>query len=70
MKLKDILDSGTSSFNQECKIVIFNKDIFEERLENGGFNEILIPEKEDVQIYPDDSLVEDSILITMMDESE
>lgn len=70
MRLKDILELGTYGFNPECKVDIFNMDNFEVRLENEGFDEILIPEKEDAQIYPYAFLIEDSILIAMTDESE
>lgn len=52
MKLKDILELGTYSFNPDCKVEIFNMDNFEERLENEGFDEILIPQNEDAKIYP------------------
>lgn len=52
MKFKDILELGTYGFNPECKVDIFNMDKFEERLENERFDQILIPEKEDAQIYP------------------
>lgn len=50
MKLKDILEIGTYGFNPECKVEIFNMDQFEERLENEGFDQILMPTNEDVTI--------------------
>ncbi len=49
MKLKDILELGTYGFNPDCKVEIFNMDNFEERLENEGFDEILIPQNEDAK---------------------
>ena len=70
MKLKDILELGTYGFNHDCKIEIFNMDNFEERLENEGFDEILIPQNKDAKIYPYAFLIEDSILIAMTDEME
>ena len=45
-------------------------DNFEERLENEGFDEILIPETDDVKIYPYAFLIEDSILIAMTEEDD
>lgn len=63
MKLKDILELGTYGFNPDCKVEIFNMDNFEERLENEGFDEILI-------IYPYAFLIEDSILIAMTEEDD
>ena len=51
MKLKDILELGTYGYNPECKVEIFNMDNFEERLENEGFDEVLIPDDEDCSIY-------------------
>ena len=65
MKLKDILELGTYGYNPECKVEIFNMDNFEERLENEGFDEILIPDDEDATIYPYAFLIEDSVLIAM-----
>lgn len=70
MKLKDILEIGTYGFNPDCKVEIFNMDNFEERLENEGFDEILIPQNEDSKIYPYAFLIEDSILIAMIEEDE
>lgn len=70
MKLKDILELGTYGFNPDCKIEIFNMDNFEERLENEGFDEILIPDDEDCSIYPYAFLIEDSILIAMKEEDD
>lgn len=70
MKLKDILELGTYGYNPDCKVEIFNMDNFEERLENEGFDEILIPQNEDVKIYPYAFLIEDSILIAMTEEDE
>ena len=61
MKLKDILELGMYGFNPDCKVEIFNMDNFEERLENEGFDEILIPQNEDAKIYPYAFLIEDSI---------
>lgn len=68
MKLKDILELGTYGFNPECKVEIFDMNNFEERLENEGFDQILIPENEDAAIYPYGFLIEDSILIAMTEE--
>ncbi|MGO0107449.1 hypothetical protein [Streptococcus suis] len=45
-------------------------DNFEERLENEGFDEILIPQNEDTKIYRYAFLIEDSILIATTDEME
>ncbi len=45
-------------------------DNFEERLENEGFDEILIPDVEDCSIYPYIFLIEDSILIAMKVEDD
>lgn len=45
-------------------------DNFEERLENEGFDEILIPQNDDVTIYPYAFLIEDSILIAMTEEDD
>ncbi|HEL1761619.1 TPA: hypothetical protein TXT63_001292 [Streptococcus suis] len=70
MKLKDILEIGTYGFNPECKVEIFDMDQFEERLENEGFDQILMPTNEDATIYPYGFLIEDSILIAMTEESE
>lgn len=69
MKLKDILELGTYGFNPDCKVEIFNMDNFEERLENEGFDEILIPQNEDTKIYPYAFLIVDSILIAMTNEA-
>lgn len=44
-------------------------DNFEERLENEGFDEILIPQNEDTKIYPYAFLIVDSILIAMTNEA-
>lgn len=52
MKLHDILELGTYGYNPECKVEIFDMDNFEERLENEGFDEILIPQNEEAKIYP------------------
>ena len=70
MKLKDILELGTYGFTPDCKVEIFNMNNFEERLENEGFDEILIPETDDVIIYPYAFLIEDSILIAMTEEDD
>ena len=70
MKLKDILELRTYGFNPDCKVEIFNMDNFEERLENEGFDEILIPQNEDAKIYPYAFLIEDSILIAMTEEDD
>ncbi|HEM5490229.1 hypothetical protein HO565_02900 [Streptococcus suis] len=70
MKLKDILELGTYGFNPDSKVEIFNMDNFEERLENEGFDEILIPQNEDTKIYRYAFLIEDSILIATTDEME
>ncbi|HEM5203929.1 TPA: hypothetical protein U1340_000261 [Streptococcus suis] len=70
MKLKDILELGTYGFNPDCKVKIFNMDNFEGRLENEGFDEILIPHNEDAKIYPYAFLIEDSILIAMTEEDD
>ena len=45
-------------------------DNFEERLENEGFDEILIPQNDDATIYPYAFLIENSILIAMTEEDE
>lgn len=52
MKLKDILELGTYGYNPDCKVEIFEMGKFEERLENKGFHEILMPTDEDAEIYP------------------
>ena len=81
MKLKDILELGTYGYNPECKVEIFNMDNFEERLENEGFDEVLIPDDEgfDEVLIPDDEdcniysyafLIEDCILIAMKEEDD
>ncbi|HFI0304161.1 TPA: hypothetical protein ACGOVA_001336 [Streptococcus suis] len=70
MKLKDILEIGTYGFNPECKVEIFDMDQFEERLENEGFDQILMPTNEDATISPYGFLIEDSILIAMTEECE
>ena len=70
MKLKDILELRTYGFNPDYKVEIFNIDNFEERLENEGFDEILIPQNDDVTIYPYAFLIEDSILIAMTEEDD
>lgn len=70
MKLKDILELGTYGFNPDCNVEIFNMDNFEERLENEGFDEILIPQNEDAKIYPYAFLIEDSVLIAMTEEDD
>ena len=70
MKLKDILELGMYGFNPDCKVEIFNMDNFEERLENEGFDKILIPQNEDAKIYPYAFLIEDSILIAMTEEDD
>ncbi|HHT7734551.1 TPA: hypothetical protein ACT2FU_001228 [Streptococcus suis] len=70
MKLKDILELGTYGFNPDCKVEIFDMDKFEERLQKEGFHEILIPDNNDVEIYPYGFLIEDAILIAMPDEQE
>lgn len=49
MKLKDILELGTYGFNPDCKVEIFCMDNFEKRLENEGFDEILIPQNDDAK---------------------
>ena len=69
MKLKDILELRTYGFNPDCKVEIFNMDNFEERLENEGFDEILIPQNDHAKIYPYAFLIEDSILIAMTKEN-
>lgn len=68
MRVKDILELGTYGFNPECKVEIFNMDNFEERLENEGFDQILMPTNDDAIIYPYGFLIEDSILIAMTEE--
>ena len=70
MKLKDILELGTYGYNPECKVEIFNMDNFEERLENEGFDEVLIPDDEDCNIYSYAFLFEDCILIAMKEEDD
>ncbi|HEM2749804.1 TPA: hypothetical protein U0579_001020 [Streptococcus suis] len=70
MKLKDILELGTYGYNPDCMVEIFNMDNFEERLENEGFDEIFIPQNDDVTIYPYAFLIEDSILIAMTEEDD
>ena len=70
MKLKDILELGTYGYNPECKVEIFNMDNFEERLENEGFDEVLIPDDEDCNIYSYAFLIEDCILIAMKEEDD
>ena len=67
---KGYLELGTYGFNPDCKVEIFNMDNFEERLENEGFDEILIPQNEDAKIYPYAFLIEDSILIAMTEEDD
>lgn len=70
MKLKDILELGTYGYNPECKVEIFNMDNFEERLENEGFDEVLIPDDEDCNVYSYAFLIEDCILIAMKEEDD
>lgn len=70
MKLKDILELGTYGYNPDCMVEIFNMDNFEERLENEGFDEIFIPQNDDVTIYPYAFMIEDSILIAMTEEDD
>ena len=45
-------------------------DNFEERLENKGFDEILIPQNEDAKIYPYAFLIEDSIFIAITEQDD
>ena len=45
-------------------------DNFEERLENEGFDEILIPQNDEAKIYPHAFLIEDFILIAMTEEDD
>ncbi|HFR3227648.1 TPA: hypothetical protein ACHU8D_002226 [Streptococcus suis] len=70
MKLKDILELGTYGYNPDCKVEIFDMKNFEERLENEGFHEILIPADEEAEIYPYAFLIEDAVLIAMADKRE
>ena len=70
MKLKDILELGTYGYNPECKVEIFNMDNFEERLENEGFDEVLIADDEDCNFYFYAFLIEDCILIAMKEEDD
>ena len=43
-------------------------DNFEERLENEGFDKVLIPDDEDCNIYPYAFSIEGSVLIAMKEE--
>lgn len=70
MKLKNILELGTYGYNPDCKVEIFDMEKFEERLENEGFHEILMPADEDAEIYPYAFLIEDAVLIVMAAEKE
>ncbi len=70
MKLRDILELGTYGYNPDCKVEISDMKFFEERLENEGFHEILMPADEDAEIYPYAFLIEDAVLIAMADEKE
>ena len=69
-EIKRYFELGTYGFTPDCKVEIFNMDNFEERLENEGFDEILIPQNEDAKIYPYAFLIEDSILIAMTEEDD
>lgn len=70
MKLRNILELGTYGYNPDCKVEISDMKFFEERLENEGFHEILMPADEDAEIYPYAFLIEDAVLIAMADEKE
>lgn len=70
MKLKDILELGTYGYNPDCKVEIFDMEKFEERLENEGFHEFLMPADEDAEIYPFAFLIEDAVLIAIANEKE
>lgn len=70
MKLKDILELGTYGYNPDCKVEIFDMKNFEERFENEGFHEILLPFDENATIHPYAFLIEDAILIAMPDEED
>lgn len=70
MKLKDIPELGTYGYNPDCKVEIFDMEKFEERLENEGFHEFLMPADEDAEIYPFAFLIEDAVLIAMANEKE
>lgn len=70
MKLKDILELGTYGYNPDCKVEIFDMKSFEERFENEGFHEILLPSDENATIHPYAFLIEDAILIAMPDEED
>lgn len=67
MLLKDILELGTSGFDRESKVDIFDIENFEERLQNHHFDSIYVPQgdDDDMELYPYAFLIDDSNVIFM-----